>query len=144
MNRQEFEQLRDLPGKRIAADIAFVASKATSPNLTFDNIKVENDLGLDVYVNGTYKSEIPAFTFNFRVGQLGPICRVSVNNMHHKNVGRTHKNDLKDESDPRQNLPFAIARQDLEGKSVRQVWEILCRQARIEHTGAFLAPDETT
>ena len=53
MNRQEFEQLRDLPGKRITADIEFIANKATSPNLTFERIKVENELGLDVFVNGT-------------------------------------------------------------------------------------------
>ena len=141
MNRQEFERLRDLPGKHIAADIEFVASKATSPNLTFDGIRVENELGLDVFVNGTYKPEIPSFSFNFRVGQLGPICRVSVNSMHHKGVGRTHKNDLRDETDPRLNLPVAIARTDLEGKTTREVWEILCRQARIEHTGKFVAPD---
>lgn len=142
MNRQEFERLRDLPGKRITADIVFAASKATSPNLVFDNIKVENELGLDVFVNGTYKPGIPAFTFNFRVGQLGPICRVSVNNMHHKDAGRTHKNDLRDESDPRMNLPTAIARKDLEGKSVQQVWEILCQQAKIEHQGQFIAPED--
>jgi hypothetical protein len=142
MNRQEFEQLRDLPGKRITADIEFIANKSASPNLTFDSIRVENELGLDVFVNGTYKPGIPAFTFNFRVGQLGPICRVSVNNMHHKGIGRTHKNDLQDEADPRLNLPTAIARPDLEGKSVEEVWRILCRQALIEHSGKFIVPTE--
>lgn len=62
--------------------------------------------------------------------------------MHHKGVGRTHKNDLQDEADPRLNLPTAIARPYLEGKSVEAVWKILCRQASIEHCGKFVIPKE--
>ena len=142
MNRQEFEQLRDLPGKRVAADIRFAAVKGASPNLLFSEVPVENSLGLEVVLNGTYKPALPAVTFNFVLRGTGPICRVTVNGTHHKDAGRTHKNDLRREEDARLNLPSALARPDLDGKTAREVWQTLCQQANIEHVGEFHPPEE--
>lgn len=142
MTRAEFEQLRNLPGKRIAADIIFQQSKATSPNLTFENVLVENSLNWEVVVNGTFKPDLPSVTYNFHIKSAGGgVCRVCVNGMKHGDAGRTHKHDLQHESDPRNNLPNAVPRPDLEGRTARDVWEALLQQANIEHTGAFTNPE---
>ena len=143
MNKNEFDQLRNLPGKVIAADIAFTAKKdAGSDNLVFEQVEVQNSLGWDVVLNGTYKPSIPSITFNFVLRGAGPVCRVCVNGTVHGDAGRTHKHDLRTENDPRLNLPTAVARPDLHGRSVREVLAILCTQANINHTGALHDPDE--
>ncbi len=142
MNRSEFENLRELPGKKIVSDIKFIEQKDSSPNLTFENIKIYNSLDLDIVLNGTFKPEIPSFTLNFVIRGIGPICRLDVNGTVHKDVGRTHKHDLMKESDPRNNLPHAISRPELSQKSVKEIWSILCRQAHIIHEGNFYFPDE--
>ena len=141
MTRAEFEQLRNLPGKRIAADIAFQPSKATSPNLTFENVAVENSLNWEVLLNGTFKPDLPAVTYNFHIKTAGgAVCRVCVNGTKHGSAGRTHKHDLQHESDPRNNLPVDVARPDLVGKTAREVWATLMQQANIQHTGNFTDP----
>lgn len=144
MNRIEFERLRDLPDKKIKADIKFTLKKETSPNLTFDNIPLQNSLDWDILLNGTYKPNIPSVTFNFVLRGTGPICRLDVNGQVHRSVGRTHKHSLQQESDskPSENLPHADARPDLADKSVREIWETLCKQAKIIHEGTFTPPDE--
>jgi hypothetical protein len=143
MNKNEFDQLRALPGKSIQADINFAERKdAGSDNLIFEQIEVQNSLDWPVVLNGNYKPSIPSITFNFVIRGAGPICRVCVNGTVHGNAGRTHKHDLQTENDSRQNLPVAVARPDLAEKSVREVWQILCSQANITHTGTFNAPDE--
>ncbi|MEW6238137.1 MAG: hypothetical protein AB1656_22335 [Candidatus Omnitrophota bacterium] len=142
MNRHEFELLRDLPGKEITSDIVFISDKYASPNLIFEPVIVQNPLEWEVLLNGTYKPEIPSVTFNFVVKGVGPICRLCVNSRIHKNSGRTHKHDLQDDNDPRKNLPYSIPRPDLNLKeySVRKIWEILCQQANIRHSGHFIDP----
>lgn len=140
MNRQEFEQLRDLPGKRITADIVFSSHSKAGPNRVFEQVQVENSLELDVVLNGTYKPDIPSITFNFVIRGVGPICRIDVNGTIHGAAGRTHKHDLQRDSDPRTNLPDVVPRPDLVGKSPREVWEILCKQAGMIHTGNFVDP----
>lgn len=141
MNRTEFEVLRDLPDKRIEADIFFDLKQPTSPNLTFEDVKVENSLNYDVVLNGTYKPGIPAITFNFVLRGTGPICRVCVEGTLHPGAGRTHKHDLRKESDPRNNLPIAVARADLERRSAKEVWDIVLQQANIRHIGTFTEPE---
>lgn len=136
----EFHQLRNLPGKIIAADIEFKAGKDFRPNQTFEGINILNSLGWEVTLNGTYKPDIPAVTFNFSIRGIGPICRVDVNGTTHGAAGRTHKHDLRRDEDPRRNLPSATARPDLVGKTPREVWEDLCQRAGIQHTGRFIDP----
>src|SRR3972149_11518740 len=113
MNRAEFEQLRNLPKKRIVAYIEFVAAKNTVPNLVFEGIAVENDLGWEGLLNGTYRADVPSISFNFVVGGTGPICRLEVNGPLHPGPGSTHKHELRREDDPRQNLPRPTSRPDL-------------------------------
>ncbi|MDZ4802531.1 MAG: hypothetical protein SGI92_30600 [Bryobacteraceae bacterium] len=107
--------------------------------LIFDNIKVENSMGLDLRVNGKFNPLVPSIVYNFKVKGVGAICRVEVNNTMHGGA-RTHKHSLQNEEDPRRNLPATVARPDLEGKSPREVWTILCRQANIVHVGEFVDP----
>jgi hypothetical protein len=144
MNRTEFEQLRNLPGKKISTDISFSTKSDSSPNMTFENVPVDNTLGWNIVLNGTFKPHIPSVTFNFHQKGVGPICRLDVNSTIHGNAGRTHKHDLMDETDqkPAKNLPHAVARPDLDDKTVTQVWQTLCKQAQIDHQGVFNAPDE--
>ncbi len=122
------------------ADIEFKSGKDTRPNWTFEGVAVSNALEWDVALNGTYKPDVPAVTFNFSIRGIGPICRVDVNGPIHGAAGRTHKHDLRREEDPRRNLPSADARPDLAGKTPRQIWEDLCQRAQIQHTGRFIDP----
>lgn len=142
MNRREFEHLRDLPGKQIVADIRFVNSRSTDPNLTFSGVILENSAGWIVRVNGTYKPDIPSITFNFSIPEVGPICRLDVNGPIHKPVGRTHKHSLKHDEDPRKNLPSPDAIPEFEGLSPREAWARFCEVANIRHTGKFFDPSE--
>ena len=67
------------------------APRDAKPNLIFDQIAVENSLGWDVLLNGTYKPDIPAISFNFVIRGVGPVCRIDVNGTIHGPAGRTHK-----------------------------------------------------
>lgn len=142
MNRTEFETLRNLPDKRILADVHFELKQATSPNLTFEDVVVENSLNYEIVLNGTFKPDIPSVTFNFVLRGTGPICRLCVNGTLHPGAGRTHKHDLRQDSDPRNNLPIAVARPDMDGATVKDVWKTLMDQANIQHTGIFHDPGE--
>jgi len=82
-------------------------------------------------------------TFNFVCPEAGgPICRVDVRGSPHKQAGRTHKHDLHQPGEPRNNLPTAHARPDLEALTPQQVWTHLCTRANIQHTGTFADPRE--
>ena len=142
VNRQEFENLRDLRGKRIVGDIVWDSPRDGKPNLVFDQIPVENSAGWDVILNGTYKPGIPALTFNFVLRGSGPICRIDVNGTIHGAAGRTHKHDLRRDDDPRKNLLTAVPGPDLDNKSVVEVWNSLCVAANIEHVGTLRDPEQ--
>lgn len=146
MNRSEFEVLRDLAGKAIAGDIRFESKSQTRPSLTFEKA-VQNALGWDLVLNGAFNPLIPSVSFNFQVRGTGPICRLEVNGLSHKNpngvsVGRTHKHDLQEEQDSRKNLPVAQSRPELNlmTMNVGEIWAILCQQANIVHNGTFHEP----
>lgn len=143
VNRREFELLRDLPDKLITEDIRFAVSRATEPNLTFSGVTLENSAGWTVRLNGTYKPDIPSLTFNFAIPDVGPICRVDINGTIHKPVGRTHKHSIRNDDDPRKNLPSADAIPDFENLTPHEAWELVCANARILHTGTFFDPAGT-
>lgn len=141
MDRREFEELRDLPGKTVDCDIQFGAPTEAAPLLLFDNIPVTNSLGIDLRLHGKYNPLIRSIVFNFRIPQVGPICRLEVNGTMHGG-SRTHKHSLHVEEDPRQNLPTKVKpRPDLERKTLREVWETLCREAKIVHNGRLVEPE---
>ena len=142
MTRAEFLYLRDLPGKIIDSDIVWKQEKGVRPNKVFSRVLVKNSLGLEVWLNGTFKPTLVATTYNFVLLGTGPICRVDVNGPEHQDQGRTHKHDLRfvEDSEPGRNLPTAVARPDLASKDARQVWDVLCKQANIFHRGRFYDP----
>lgn len=141
MNRQEFEYLRDLPDKEIIDAIIFL-QKDSKSTLTFERIRVHNALGIELFLNGSYVPGIPSLKFNFSVRGVGAICRIEVNGREHPPAGRTHKHSLTSDSCPRVNLPHAVARHDLDiyRQSPREIWEIVCREANIRHSGEFREP----
>lgn len=140
MTRDDFEELRKLPGKFVSANINWGSENGMGPNLSFRDVHVFNTLGQPVILNGTYKPLLRAVTFNFVLRGTGPVCRVDVNGTIHRAAGRTHKHELRDPQDPEANLPEAYPRPDLVGRSAREVWEILCAQANINHIGKFTDP----
>jgi hypothetical protein len=140
MDRQAFEELRRLPDKVIRSDIRFAPERGFGGNSVFRDVTVENRLDWDVVLNGTFKPLLGAITFNFVVRGVGPICRVDVNGTIHREAGRTHKHELKQKEDPYRNLPFALPRPDLVGRSAREVWTTLCHDASIHHEGNFFDP----
>lgn len=142
MDKDEFELLRELDGKVIHANIEFRADSKTMPNLIFDQIVVENAMGYDLLLNGNYRPAIPSVTFNFVIKGQGPICRLDVNGTIHKESGRNHKHELQKSGDSNTNLPFAVKRDDLATCStVKEIWETLCQEARISHSGEFIEPE---
>ncbi|MDA1190121.1 MAG: hypothetical protein O3A46_00380 [Candidatus Poribacteria bacterium] len=140
MNRQEFVASRDLPGKVIRGDIRFEPEESDENVFRFRGIPVENALDWDVTVHGRFHAIRRSVTFVFVESKTGAICRLDVNSKVHRKVGQTHKHDLRYENDPSVNLPTAVARPDLHGKRVGEIWTILCEQAKITHEGRFIDP----
>jgi hypothetical protein len=97
MNRAEFEQLRDLPDKRINGNVSFSLPKGSRPLHILTPLAVNNSLGVDLVLQGSYNAEIRKLTIQFLVRGIGPICRFCINGRLHKALGRTHKHDLHDE-----------------------------------------------
>jgi hypothetical protein len=144
MNRTEFEALRDLPGKAILADIAFVRGRVTSPLLVVENVSIQNTHDVDVRLNITYNPEVGSVSFNVHVSGVGPICRLDIDGPPHRPAGRCHKHALKTERCPDRNLPDDVQdRPDLSGRPVRVLFVAFCEMANITHQGTFTPPDET-
>jgi len=141
MNRQDFLNLLALPGKRIDEDLVFENVPGKAPNRVLRSVEVFNTGGVKVKLEGHFHPLHDGVTFVFVCPEAGgPICRVDVRGTNHKNQGRTHKHDLHRDADPRDNLPSAHARPDLENLDPSQVWTDLCTRANIQHTGRFADP----
>ncbi len=144
MNRDQFLVLRDLPDKTISSDIEFVPNRSHPDSLIIEQIQIENSLGYELILNGTFVPAIPAIKFNFSIKNAGgAVCRIEVNGRIHGQAGRTHKHDLKTENCPRLNLPSAVARPDLDlsKQSPSEIWKIICTEAQITHIGIFKDPN---
>lgn len=140
MSPDDFIALRKLKGKQILTDIEFVQHKDLSPHVVaFDDAEVDNSMGLGVVASGQYNRKTGRTTFCFTLEGRGQICRVCVNGAIHGDAGRTHKHELRDEADIGE-LPHAVPRPDLAGKTPKEIWEIICRNARIDHVGNFTDP----
>ena len=141
VDRADFERLRDFPGKVIRGDIKFVQRKQMAPAFVADGIEIENSSGIALRLNINFNPDASSKTFNvFAVG-IGPICRLDVDGPMHRPVGRSHKHSLQTERCPERNLPDQVTdRGDLSGKSLDELFGIFCKMAKVEHDGAFLAP----
>lgn len=141
MDRTEFEALRDLKDKRIAGNITFTQKDQTRPFIIAE-VSIENASGYDLRMMIRYNPEVGSKTFAVHVVGVGPICRLDVDGHNHPPAGREHKHSLHRERDPEKNLPSAVARPELKGKSVRFCFEEFCSAALISHDGHFFPPDE--
>jgi len=143
MNRAEFEAIRDIAGKTIESDIRLVGRRATSPALVADNIRIDNDHGVELRLNITVNPEIGSKTFNVHVPGMGPICRLDVDGPAHRPAGRSHKHSLQSDRCPDRNLPDQVQdRPDLRGKGVRELFDVFCQMAHISHLGELILPKE--
>jgi hypothetical protein len=143
VDRKAFEELRDLPGKKIRRDIRLSRKKDLLPNLTADNITIENELGIDVVMNINYNEEVGSKTINVVLKGRGPICRLDVDGPPHRPAGRSHKHSLQNSRCPDRNLPDNVFdRPDLAGKPLHELFTLFCKMARIDHEGTFESPDE--
>lgn len=134
MTPDEFVQLGTMDDKTISAHTEFVRKKPLVQDfLCFDRTGADKAFGLEVLLNGSHDRRTGETTFNFVMQGVGPVCRVDVNGNEQGNAGSTHKRELQKESCPRQNLRYAEARPDFADKTPREIWERLCRQAKIEH-----------
>jgi hypothetical protein len=143
MNRLDFEILRNLPGKRIRGLIRLSRKQATHPLLTADRIAIENNQGVSLWMNINYNPETGAKGINVTLVGEGPICRLDVDGSRHGDSGRSHKHSVQDESSVRRSLrDGVIARADLDGKRLREVFDDFCAAAHIIHEGQFEDPDD--
>lgn len=141
MNRTEFEAIRDLTGKVIRRDIRCVQSSFLAPVLEADKILIENSAGIDLRMNLSFNPQTGKKTVNVYVPGQGPICRLDVDGPKHGATGRSHKHSLQTEHCPERNLPDGvIARPDLAGSAMRDVFDEFCRIAGIAFQGTFTCP----
>jgi len=146
VNRREFEQLRDLPGKSITGPIRFTKSKATSPLLTAEaRIDTGSGPAAELRLNINYNPQTGAKTFNVVRPGDGPICRLDVDGPAHAPCGRSHKHSLQTDLCPNRNLPDGVLdRPDLSGRGLRALFAEFCGMAQIAHDGMLVeVPDET-
>lgn len=139
MDRTEFEALRDLPEKIIPSDVRLTFSPRTDPVLTADDIGIINKASVDLILNLTYLPGRRGFKINVHARGIGPICRLEVNGPEHPGATRTHKHALRTNRCPNQNLHRdVVARPDLKGKTMLEVWREFCSMSSILHQGSLL------
>lgn len=140
MNRQEFEELRELPGKVIEDDIRFVAKRAASPILIAE-ANIKNDRNIDAKLTITFNPEIDAVSFNVSTS-AGPICRLDMRGHNHPPVGRNHKHALQNERCPDRNLPDQVGDfSKVSHLDLRGLFDYFLSMAKIEHVGTLIPPD---
>lgn len=144
MNRNEFEALRDLPGKVIRGDIKFSRKQALAPLLVAEDLVIDNSTGLELRMSVHANPGTGAKTVNVHVPGVGPICRLDVDSTVHGTAGRNHKHSLQTPRCPDRNLPDGVVtRPDLAGQSPREVFDAFCAMSQITHEGVFHNPDMT-
>lgn len=94
-------------------------------------------------MNINFNPETGAKGINVTLVGEGPICRLDVDGPRHGDAGRSHKHSVQDESSVRRGLRDGVlARADLSGKSLQEIFEDFCVAANIVHEGLFEAPDD--
>ena len=101
--------------------------------------KMQSLAAVAVYLKTGQGEELQ--TVNVYVPGIGPICRLDVDGTRHGGAGRSHKHALATERCPDRNLPGnVVSRVDLSGRSIREVFDELCRLGSIHFEGAFHGP----
>lgn len=135
MNRHVFEQLRASKEKSIKSVIKLKVTPRSSSTYEARNILIDNPSGYTAFMTIRYNKDTEAKTINVSIDGIGPICRLDVDAQEHRPVGRNHKHDLKTSGCPNKNIPHAVARTGLSGKTIEEIFEIFCGEALIDHCG---------
>lgn len=142
MNRAEFEELRDLPGKRIVRDVTLKRKKEGSVVYASGAVPIEADCSAVANLYVEYNDATESKTVNVMIVGVGPICRLDVDGKIHRPAGRSHKHSLRTPECPSDNLPLAVIdRTDLSGQSLQRVFAEFCAMAHIEHDGTITIVD---
>ncbi|WP_143273148.1 hypothetical protein [Azospirillum palustre] len=143
MDRTEFERLRDMRGKRIVGDIRLERRSEISVAWEARDIPIINADGVEARLNVQLVAETGAKTLNVKIPGVGPICRLEVDSRPHKPAGRSHKHSLHHPDCPRHNLKQDVVdRGDLDGRSLKEVFDAFCRMAHIVHDGSLILPPD--
>jgi hypothetical protein len=141
MKKDQFDKLRDLPGKLIFGPVNFSKKQATQPLLHAD-LDIQNNLGVPLKMNINFNPETGAKTINVVHVGGGPICRLDVDGAEHQDQGRSHKHDVQDDDSVRRRLAYGVTpRPEMSGKPLRDIFNTFCEQANITFEGEFHAPD---
>ena len=134
MTRTEFEALLRSPGKRISEPVSLVPD-ASQPRKLVAQAIVRNGDGREAVVHIRFDTRTLSKTINVVVSGVGPICRLDVDGARHRTEGRNHKHDLQTPRCPARNLPEAVARPELSGQSIADVFSAFCRESGIRNAG---------
>ena len=142
MTRTEFDQFRDLSGKKIQGDISFCVKKNHPSILAAERIKIVNTLGVDALLDIHYNPDADSKVFTIVSAKAnGPICRLCVDNGPHPPCMHSHKHALLTPSCPRNNLKLDVTdRPELDGRSIAHVFGVFCKLLGIQHCGTFQPP----
>ena len=101
--------------KTVVQDIRFEFASKETDVLEFDDIEVLTAAVPEaVTIHGRYLCRTGEICYNFVLSGVGPIARYDVRGSRHGKAGRTHLHTLKNASDPRNNLPHAEPRPELD------------------------------
>ena len=131
MDRDEFEWLRDQPGKRIRGDLVLRRRGGR-----FSGVAEIEGAGRRLTLQARFVPDRDdLITFNVVAAGIGPICRLDIRGARHRDAGRTHKHALRRKACPGSNLPHADPRPDLAELDLQQGFRCFCRMAGIAHEG---------
>lgn len=122
------------PGKRIIEPVALVPD-ASQPRKLVAQAMIRAGDGREAIIYIRFDTRTFSKTINVVVSGVGPICRLDVDGARHRTVGRNHKHDLRTVKCPERNLPEAVARPELSGQSIEDVFSAFCREFGIRNAG---------
>jgi hypothetical protein len=143
MVKQRFEDFWKTD-KSIIEDIFFSRSVGHTLTYIFKEVGFIGERCEGMYITGDYNCRTGGMAFNFYLKGVGAVRRFCLGGLRHGNAGHYHEHILQKDSDayPANNLPFAIARNDLKGLEPEVAWRTICLEAKITHTGIFKDPTE--
>ena len=134
MTRAEFEVLLRSPGKRISESVSLRPDPSQPQKLVAQAI-IRNGDGREAVIHIRFDTRTLSKTINVVVSGVGPICRLDVDGARHRTEGRNHKHDLRTPRCPERNLPEAVARPELSGQSIEDVFNAFCAESGIRNAG---------
>lgn len=141
MTRAEFEALWN-EEKSIVADIRFRYTPAYGNVYQLEDVEVYCESCMGMTVHMSYDCDAAGLVCNFTIPGLGAIHRYCINGTVHGSAGRFHEHFIQGPDCVRQGLKNVVSRDDLREKTVRELWNLICKEAKITCTGEFHAPEE--